>query len=126
GRPRTVWLRRAVSAAYYSVFHGIALATTKQLAPSSSREDWLGFCRSIEHHRLVEVCSWIGGRKAAAGKEHVRLIVSRLRSNPDVRELAGIVGRLQQERHRADYDHLSAFEKREALTLVEEAERALR
>jgi hypothetical protein len=75
---------------------------------------------------LIEVCSWITGDNAAAGKEHVRPIVSRLRSNSDVRELTAIVGRLQRERHRADYDHLATFEKWEVLALVEEAERALR
>lgn len=126
GRPRPVWLRRAVSSAYYSAFHAVSLATTLQLAPQSSSEDRYRLSRSIDHGRLAEVCGWIRGQKGdGAGRQHVQPIVSDLRLNPAIQELATHIAELQEARHQADYDHLYVVGKATALTYVAQASRVL-
>lgn len=124
GRPRPIWLRRAVSAAYYAVFHGVSLATVEQLAPNATAEERFRLARSLEHSRLAEVCSWVSGR-TPGGKRHTQPIVAILHARPELRQLGDIVRRLQEERHRADYDHLADFDKATALSPVQQAERAL-
>ena len=125
GRPRPVWLRRAVSSAYYSAFHAVSLATTLQLAPLSSSDDRHRLSRSIDHGRLAEVCGWVRKQKAGAGKQHVQAIVSDLQSNAAIQELATHVAELQEARHQADYDHLYVVGKATALTHVAQAKRVL-
>ena len=53
GRPRQAELRRAVSAAYYALFHSLALCCAERLAGSSraSRRDqsWIQTYRALEH-----------------------------------------------------------------------------
>ncbi len=127
GRPRPVWLRRAVSSAYYSAFHAVSLATTLQLAPQSSSEDRYRLSRSIDHGRLAEVCGWVRGQKGdGAGKQHVQAIVSDLRLNPAMQELATHIAELQEARHQADYDHLYVVGKAMALTHVAQASEVLK
>lgn len=121
GRPRTIWLRRAVSAAYYAVFHAISLEAVLMLAPDSSREDRFRLSRSVNHGDLVKVCGWIRGQ---GSPEHAQPIVDRLRQDSDMRQLAEIISGLQEQRHRADYDHLASFPKATALHLTAQAARA--
>lgn len=120
GRPRPIWLRRAVSAAYYAVFHAFALRVAGQVLPHGSSVDQQRLTRSLEHAALREVCQWVIGRPGA-GKKHVQPIVASLQSDPAVRQLAGITFRLQEARHLADYDHLAAFDKASTLSSVNEA-----
>ena len=56
GRPRSVWLRRAVSAAYYAVFHAFAVRIAGQVLPQGSAVDQQRLTRSLEHAALREVC----------------------------------------------------------------------
>lgn len=121
GRPRALWLRRAVSAAYYGVFHAVAASLTAQMLPSGTQQERLRLGRSLEHMALKDVCQWVTG-KPGAGKTHVQPIVAALQADADIRQLADIVFRLQEARHLADYDHLSAFGKASVLTLINEAE----
>ncbi len=121
GRPRPVWLRRAVSAAYYAVFHAFALHIAGQVLPQGSSADQQRLTRSLEHNALREVCQWVTG-KPGAGKQHVQPIVASLQGDPNIRQLASITFRLQEGRHLADYDHLAGFDKASALSFVNEAE----
>lgn len=95
-----------------------------QIAPNAGQEDRYRLAHSIDHSRLAEVCSWVEGRPGA-GRQHTQPIVARLQQHADIRQLAKIVSRLQEERHRADYDHLARFDKVTALFFIEQAERAL-
>lgn len=121
GRPRPVWLRRSISAAYYSVFHAFGLRLSAQLLPQGSAEDQQRLTRSLEHRALREVCQWLTGNPGA-GRQHVRPIVAALQGDPQMRQIAGITFRLQEARHLADYDHLAAFDKATSLSFVNQAE----
>lgn len=127
GRPRPIWLRRAVSAAYYAAFHAIGLAVTAQLAPHASDADRYRLCRSIDHRALADVSAWVRGQRGnGSRKQHVQAIVTELRSDEAISDLAGDLSALQAARHRADYDHLYILDKATALTHVAQAQRVLR
>lgn len=124
GRPRPVWLRRSISAAYYAVFHSFALRTAAHVLPQGSPSDQQRLTRSLEHAALREVCQWITG-SPGAGKQHVQPIVTSLQGDTEIQLVASTTFRLQEARHLADYDHLAAFDKASALSFVNEAELVL-
>lgn len=52
GQPRNINLRRAVSSAYYAVFHGIVLTGTDELLPDVTLEERHRLARSFSHNNL--------------------------------------------------------------------------
>ncbi len=58
GRPRQVDLRRAVSAAYYAVFHFVATAAANEVVRAADRatKRYALVYRSLDHRRLREIC----------------------------------------------------------------------
>lgn len=124
GRPRPVWLRRAVSAAYYAAFHALTLATVRHVLPHAQPDEHYQLCRSITHGRLRDVCDWVAG-KPGVGKQHAQNTIARLQRHADLRQLAGIFGRLQEARHLADYDHRASFDKATTVSHVQQSARML-
>lgn len=122
GRPRPIWLRRAVSSAYYAAFHAIALATVRQVLPNGSSDDHYRLCRSIGHAEVKQVCVWV---ESGAGKTHASPIAADVHTDTRLLQMARLVQRLQDARHLADYDHLATFDKAEALLHVNAAQRVL-
>src|SRR5712691_9972759 len=76
GRPRPVWLRRAISSAYYALFHSIAMQAAEHLFPDGTRQEQLKLARSFDHRPLKDVCEWIARRSTAP--PHARLVVESL------------------------------------------------
>ena len=74
GRPRTVRLRRAISSAYYALFHELVdWATWKAVREDDSRdvERWM-MARWYQHADVRRVCDWVvaaarGGRGMPLG-----------------------------------------------------------
>lgn len=111
-RPKEVSLRRAISSAYYALFHALALLCADQLV--GSRRPWQVFTpiyRSLEHgtaKRLLEK----NGAARMFGSE--------------VAEIGERFGLLQQWRHAADYDpEPLELGRAETLELVDLARRAV-
>jgi hypothetical protein len=106
-RPKQASLRRAVSAAYYALFHLLIDETTRNWKHVAQRSE-LG--RSIDHGRLKKACE---KRRA--------LLNDRLKGNPPpcrdldiVRHLHAVtdtVIKLQQDRHTADYDNSARWSR---------------
>jgi hypothetical protein len=93
GHPTTETdLRRAISAAYYAVFHAIASAAADSIVPANKRatEQYSRVYRSINHGALRKLCDRVRGKKLDFGD--------------DIREFAAAVADLQEKRHSADYD----------------------
>jgi hypothetical protein len=80
--------RRAVSTAYYAVFHALAGCCADELLGGTDRysTDYERVYRALDHGPL---------RTAFANQP--------LKDNPKLNEIGGHVARLQSERHRADY-----------------------
>jgi hypothetical protein len=93
-QPRETDLRRAMSAAYYAVFHAIASAAADSIVPANKRatEQYARVYRSINHGALRKLCERVRGKNSDFGN--------------DIREFAAAVPDLQEKRHSADYDPL--------------------
>ena len=117
--PTTVARRRAVSSAYYALFHRlIADATRRTFGDDPARdEDRYTVSRWYNHGEIRTVSRWI--IRLARG-ESVPNGVAVLLGNPpaDLVEVVRAFIQLQEARHEADYDHtanLSAADARAAI-----------
>ena len=100
GRPRQSNLRRAVSTAYYAMFHCLAACCADTLVGGAgadrSEPAWRQAYRALEHGTARERC-----RRTP--------IVQRFPS--DIRQFAYKFVDMQQKRHQADYDPEVDFSK---------------
>lgn len=99
--------RRAVSAAYYAVFHALAKLCTSALLPKGGSEsDLLRVYRALDHGPLRNAFSQ-----------------SPLKDHPQIKLIGAAVLNLQSERHRADYlpPNSKLFPKAEVEQLIAQA-----
>lgn len=122
GRPRPIWLRRAVSSAYYALFHSIVLTVAGILLPSGSQEERLRLTRSFSHQSVATVCTWITSGNGIP--EHSEALARSLQGTP-IAGVADAFTSLRLSRHDADYDHLAPFDKKTALAAIEDAEKGI-
>ncbi len=116
-RPKQASLRRAVSTAYYAIFHLLVRAATEHLLRGAGLAPFRGgLGRAFTHADMRRASiSFLGGTVPVFGAIAV--------PGP-----LGTVARafvdLQDGRHRADYDLSTRFSRAEALASVERAELA--
>lgn len=123
GRPRPIFLRRAVSTAYYALFHRLSRDAGAHLLPKGDQEDQLKLARTFGHNGLKKTCSQIAGRQGGI-HPHVKVLVAGLKGTP-IADVAASFCDLQEARHAADYDHLASISKPAALAQVEDAKKAI-
>lgn len=117
GPPRQVDLRRAISAAYYAIFHMVLTAAADEFVGASRRstkEYGLVF-RSVDHRTLKLVCQEVAKpsptfRYAGYMPEYG--------FGPEFDAFVSILPELQESRHSADYDPLVRFRTSEAKSVV--------
>lgn len=104
--PTTVARRRAVSSAYYALFHGlIAEAVRHTFGDDAARDgDRYTVSRWYNHGEMRTVSRWV---IRISRSDSVPNGVEVLLGNPppDLIELARAFIQLQEARHEADYDH---------------------
>lgn len=114
GSPTQTDLRRAISSVYYAVFHAICQSNAGTLVgedpQSRDQAAWRQAYRALEHGYARRRC------------QSAR---SDSRFSPAVYELAGRFVRLQDRRHRADYDPDESFTQEEVLTVATQVESAI-
>jgi hypothetical protein len=91
GRARQSDLRRAISTAYYALFHAMARDAADLLVgagPVRLSPPWVQVYRSLEHGFAKNACA----------------SASKLGFSQNILECADTFIRLQEERHKADYD----------------------
>lgn len=117
GRPLETNLRRAISTAYYALFHYLAECCADTLAggPGArrSRDAWRRVYRAVQHGRARERCIDIG-----------RSALSRFPL--EIQNFARVFADMQPLRHRADYDPDAEFSRKIALQYINDAENAIR
>lgn len=121
GAPNQARLRRAVSTAYYALFHAIARAATDASIGARHRNKprYEVFYRGFEHRRLRGVFEAIDKPQMSA-KEQTAL---GLQSAPQaLRDVANAFVTLQRKRHWADYSSSGKITRNEARDLVDLAE----
>jgi uncharacterized protein (UPF0332 family) len=113
--PKQASLRRAVSTAYYAIFHLLineAVANWKQVSLRAA----LG--RAFDHNIMKAASNRIQDtRQFAFAGENPRLVAA-------LKDVAKTFVQLQEKRHIADYDNTTFWTKTEALAQVKSAERA--
>jgi len=114
GREEPVRLRKAVSAAYYAMFHALAQNNADRLVGDSETDRetgaWHRTYRALEHRTAYR-----------------QLSESRLGNFSDqVKRFGNAFRDLQYNRHQADYDPQLHFSPAGVLNLIAEAESAIR
>lgn len=111
--------RRAISSAYYALFHAITLASASLFAPSPETRNEL--VRWFNHRDIKAVTAWVGG-KAPDGLERS---VAELYGDERVRTVCDAFQRLVTAREDADYNHTVTFSQSDVRDLVRVAQHAV-
>lgn len=115
GRPPYTAHRRAVSTAYYAVFHAIGGRVVEtRLRPPTSR--FASVRRWIGHSDVRAVARWIGqlqGTSGGAPPAHIRALLAPsggpAHIDADTATIADVFLELNDKRELADYDHEAVF-----------------
>lgn len=114
GEPKQASLRRAISTAYYAVFHLLIDEAVSNWAIERQRSV---LARTFDHGRMKKVC-----------EEHVQQF--RSAGSPEQGEKLMKVARtfsiLQQQRHTADYDSAVVWDRTNATSQIDLADQAFR
>ena len=112
-KPRQADLRRAVSTAYYALFHAMAKDAADMLVGvGATRPDkaWTQLYRGLNHKDAKDACKALRHLNFPAG----------------IKSCADAFVSLQQKRHDADYDPDHRITRADALGAIQEAEDAIR
>ena len=111
-RVRSAYLRRAVSDAYYALFHALAFTCANCLVGVTKRDSaaWRRIYRSLEHGRAKE----------EFGRAEIRAL------HQGIATIGAAFKQLQEARHAADYDPATTLRRRsDAEALIGIAETAI-
>jgi hypothetical protein len=117
-------LRRAVSTAYYALFHKISHAAAQRFM-GPDQEASAGYAliyRCFDHRNMKMVCQAL---RASTLKERFRIHLRRTAVSRDMLDFAKAFPELQEARHLADYDPSVAFLPREVSALIDSATAAI-
>jgi len=122
--PSDAHLRRAVTTAYYALFHKVlGAAATRFMGPN--QQQTAGFAllyRGFDHRAMKDICEAL---QVSTLKTKYRTALRRHSVSQDMRDFAGIFPSLQESRHLADYDPAVAFLASDVTSLVDAAEVAM-
>ena len=118
-------LRRAISTAYYALFHHIVSSAADALVGRRYRRSprYAMIYRAFEHRRMREVSGLLD---RAILKEKANAALGMVAPSSDIRDVAATFSNLQEQRHWADYDPLGKVSRSEVRDLIEQAELAMR
>lgn len=120
GRPRQANLRRAVSSAYYALFHLlVGEATRLYVRDNSELAAKLG--RTFNHGEMLEAARAFANGQAPAALQPVGIPGF---PSSDLKLVAEAFVSMQQHRHAADYDLARTFTRAEVNGFIEQVESA--
>lgn len=122
GAPRQAVLRRGVSDAYCALFHHLTDAVARQALAGIPASTVQPYRRTLAHADLKFVSNAIVSPKA---KIAPTVLASHARADASVRSVAQAFVDLQEERHRADYDHADVFDARRLADAIASAASAI-
>lgn len=129
-RPKQADLRRAISTAYYSLFHHLCEEVTKEFFGVSAADQKFRALakRSIAHTKIKVVLEQFRRREPAG----ILVPFWNLKRDPwgivpnqDLDRLRRIFWKLQEMRHEADYDFSRGFSRQDALDACDEAKQGI-
>ena len=111
GRPRQAMLRRAISTAYYAIFHALCQSNADTLvgdaATGNNAELWARTYRALDHRPAKD-----------------RLNSYNAAGAPALSNFARMFGDLQSQRHDADYNPRRMFSRSQVISMIDRAETA--
>jgi uncharacterized protein (UPF0332 family) len=113
--PKQVYLRRAVSAAYYGLFHLLTTEAAQNWKHESQRNR---FARLFDHGRMKTCSSRVSSRPLPVDLAEIPVAT-------DLNLVADSFVKLQQARHTADYDSSRVWSRTQVWEIIELAEDAL-
>lgn len=119
-KPRQASLRRAISTAYYALFHKLIADASHRFSraePSLQSK----IARTLSHTEMRKVC------RSIAEKNLSDVLKQLLRSagfSPETKQVAKTFVDLQERRHEADYDLAVEFSRAETFELLDRVESA--
>jgi hypothetical protein len=124
GPPRQVDLRRAISSAYYGVFHAVLAAVANRFIGSTKQATSLYSLvyRSIDHHALRNLCLEV--TKTNLSPKYIPHTPTG-GFGAEIRGFAEGTIELQEKRHSADYDPSIRFNTSDAVLVIHVARTAL-
>lgn len=125
GPPRQVDLRRAISAAYYGVFHFVLTAAADEFVGVTKRATvrYALVYRSVDHRGLRDLCNEM--KKSQLSAKYDRTApASGFGAN--IQAFASAFIELQEKRHAADYDPSIRVKTSDALLALSTARSAVR
>lgn len=124
GAARQTDLRRAVSSAYYGLFHAIMMAAADAFVGRTKRtsNEYALAYRSVDHRTLRELCTEL--LKPTLPVRY-RYYASEGGFGPELKAVAAIGVELQRARYRADYDPLLRLARSDAMLAVSTARGAV-
>ena len=125
GPPRQVDIRRAISAAYYAMFHATITAAVDQFIGITNRDtSRYGLVyRSVSHAWLRDLCKEVQ-KPTPSSKFKPYAPSNGFGSN--ITAFAAALVELQEKRHAADYDVMIRMNKSDAVLAISTAKAALR
>jgi uncharacterized protein (UPF0332 family) len=113
--PKQVDLRRAVSAAYYGLFHLLTTEAAQNWKHQSQRDR---FARMFDHGRMKTCSSRVSSRPLPVESAEIPIAT-------DLKLVANTFIKLQQARHTADYDNSKVWSRTEVWEMIAQAEDAI-
>ena len=111
GRPRQAELRRAVSAAYYALFHALAHCCANRLAGSGRDEAaWIQTYRALEHGHARNQCNDQSAMSVFPA---------------EIQDFGKRFVLIQRQRQQADYSPSVTFARDRVMQFITEAEDAI-
>lgn len=121
GTMDTVVLRRAVSAAYYALFHRLCEAGAERLGKGVGENVANRIYRSLNHNDAKYVCVELGPLRSESALQ----VLIQGQVPPDLQKVAKSFVSLQQTRHSADYDPQFQLRSEEAKWFIDLASAAI-
>ena len=111
GLPSQEALRRAVSTAYYAMFHALATSNADLIVGTKAQANqfnWIATYRSLRHFRA---------ENPLHGWPHL--------FSPPVQNFAAVIGSIKTERENADYNPNVSYMKNQVNTWIDRAEQVI-
>lgn len=117
GKPKQANLRRAISSAYYALFHLLAAECVRRVQPASPAGVGARIARTLAHTEMKEVCGNV--IKSAPGPIFLELQPGGF--SDAIRIVAEAFLELQNARHTADYDLAATYTRTHVAEFTKQA-----
>ena len=121
--PENTEYRRAVSAAYFALFHAVTLRAVELLVPGDAPRERYARVRAFSHPDVRRAALWASG--AGTPPRSLASEAAITRGDRRVQGIVRAIRWLNLERRRADYDHFVRFTEPHTTPLIDIAEEAV-